>query len=55
MKVTVIPVVVDVLGTVSTELKKKKKETELTGNQRKNRDHPGHSTVKINLGESWRL
>ena len=42
MKVTATPVVIRALGKIS-----KRPETRETGNQRKNRDHPEHSTVKI--------
>ena len=43
MKVTVIPVIVGTLGTVSNG----KEKIERIGNQRKNRDHLDHSIVKI--------
>ena len=52
LKVAVIPIKVDALGTVRKNW---------IGNERKNRQHLGHITVEIgkdthqNLGELWRL
>ena len=44
MKVTVVPIVVDALGTVPP---KSGKETGETQDQRKNKDHPDHSTLNM--------